>query len=149
MPDPTEASSLSRGPVVALDQERAVDVLVVEDEPDLRDGVQKLLESVGFVVATAENGAAALRFLHGHEPPGAMVIDLWMPEVDGWQLCEALSQDPVLAAIPRVALSAAGPGERQLARLGVVAALAKPLDPDLLIETVRWLVRPRESIPVT
>src|SRR5919199_4851316 len=80
-------------------------VLVVDDEPDIRKLVGHLLRRSGHDVAEAENGRAALRALHA-SPPDLVVLDVSMPELDGWQTLERirdLSDVPVLMLTARAA----------------------------------------------
>jgi CheY-like chemotaxis protein len=81
-------------------------VLVVEDDPDIRDAVATELELDGFQVFRAENGARALEVLRTMPHPSLILADLMMPVMDGWQLIRALSQDDRLATLPVVVVSA-------------------------------------------
>lgn len=82
-------------------------VLVVDDEPSLRDLVQFSLEGAGYRVVTAPDGAAALALLAASRPD-VIVSDVMMPVLDGRALCRAVKADPALAAIPVILTSAAG-----------------------------------------
>src|SRR3974390_2698974 len=104
-------------------------VLVVDDDRDLRDTVAAVLENEGYEVRCAENGAQALALMHGGTP-GAIVRDLSMPVMSGWELIEALQADGDLAGIPVVVLSATR------APAGVIH-LAKPVSLGDLLTTLR------------
>lgn len=84
-------------------------ILIIEDEPDLRETLKDLLEIEGFEAATAENGRAGLEKLRETGPPCLIVLDLMMPVMNGWQFLEMLkTQYPdTFAAVPVVVLSAA------------------------------------------
>jgi DNA-binding response OmpR family regulator len=77
---------------------KAARVLVIDDEPDVRKLVAELLRRAGHDVAVAEDGRAGLRSLHA-SPPDLVLLDVSMPELDGWQTLERirdLSDVPVL-----------------------------------------------------
>jgi len=59
-------------------------ILVVDDDPSLRSGMRSVLEEAGYRVVTAENGRVALRRLESELPPALILLDLRMPELDGW-----------------------------------------------------------------
>jgi CheY-like chemotaxis protein len=80
-------------------------VLVVDDDRDIRDTLAVALETEGYAVQCAENGAQALALLHGPKP-GVIVLDLSMPIMSGWELLDAVHDDRDLCAIPVVVLSA-------------------------------------------
>lgn len=100
-------------------------VLVVDDDRDVRDIVTAVLESEGYSVRCAENGAQALAIMHGPKP-GAIVLDLMMPVMSGWELLDAVQSDADLSRIPVLVLSAVR------APAGV-AHLSKPVSLDELV----------------
>jgi CheY-like chemotaxis protein len=81
------------------------DILVVDDDRDVRETVATVLDGEGYHVRCAENGAQALAMLHGPKP-SAIVLDLMMPVMSGWELLEAVRDDVELSRIPVVVLSA-------------------------------------------
>jgi CheY-like chemotaxis protein len=117
-------------------------VLVVEDEPSLREVVVDLLRFEGYDVREAANGLAALTLLEGWRPD-TIVLDLMMPVMDGWTFAQAahrrLSPDsvPILIASASPDLSNAA---RDLRPYGVRAAVAKPFDVDVLLAAIEHLV---------
>src|SRR5438477_7398593 len=132
-------------PDVLVEPERAerrraagCEVLVVEDDPDLRETLVSILEQEGYRARAARDGREALEILAGGFRPAVLLIDLIMPIMDGWELCEALVQDPKLSSLPVVLMSASGgplppPRPTKLVRLlrkpftfeQLVAAIAK------------------------
>jgi len=82
-------------------------VLVIDDDDELRETIVEVLVDTGFVVGQADNGAVALGLLRGAEAlPSVILLDLMMPEMNGWEFREAQLGDPRLAAIPVVIMTA-------------------------------------------
>jgi hypothetical protein len=109
----------------------SVDVLVVDDEPSVRDLMQRFLAKEGFRVATAAGGEEALQLARELQPC-AITLDLLMPGMDGWAVLAELKADPALAAIPVIMLTIVD--DRSLGyALGVSEYLTKPVDRDRLI----------------
>jgi CheY-like chemotaxis protein len=114
---------------------------VVDDDAAIREAVRDLLEDDGYEVATAGNGVEALEYLHEEPPPAAVLVDMMMPVMDGWQLLQQLKAEPRLAQIPVIAMSAGG--NRTLATAPVCKDyLAKPLRVSSLLEAVARCRRP-------
>jgi ammonium transporter len=81
-------------------------ILVVEDSQDLREVMRRTLERVGVSVLEAENGRYALQLLETSIQPSLILLDLMMPEMDGFQFVEALRQQPEWQDIPIVVVTA-------------------------------------------
>src|SRR5262245_7048564 len=81
-------------------------LLLVEDDVSIRSALAEMLGDEGFTVTTAENGRAALDQLRQGPAPDVIVLDLMMPEMDGWEFRVAQRADPLLAGIPLLAMSA-------------------------------------------
>lgn len=114
-------------------------VMVVDDDPCWREALVQLLELEGLEAISAANGVDALATLRrAPRRPDALVTDLSMPLMNGWQLRIELLRDPALASIPVTVVS--GDDLR-----GVPAAhyLRKPCDPDELIAAVKAMTRIR------
>jgi len=102
-------------------------VLIVEDDLDFRDHLAVLIRARGHEVELASDGEEALLRLHVGEPPSLILLDLMMPEMDGWTFRAHMLHDPKLAAIPIAVLSGAGnPGEAE--KLHIEHYLGKPVD---------------------
>ena len=82
-------------------------VLLVDDDPDLLEVTSFVLESEGFGVETAKDGAEALQRLRAGEPPNVVLLDLMMPVMNGYQFLEEVAKVPSLKEIPIVVLTAA------------------------------------------
>lgn len=80
-------------------------ILVVDDEPDFASIVQKNLEKEGFAVEVAYDGVEGLEKVKAN-PPDCIVLDVMMPEKDGYEVCKELKNDPKYADIPIVMLTA-------------------------------------------
>lgn len=117
-----------------------LDILVVDDEPQVRDIVATYLERDGFTVRTAADGRKAMEAIQ-HRRPDALVLDLMLPEVNGLQIIQRLREDG--DPIPVIVLSARGrESERVLGlELGADDYLAKPASPREIAARVRAVLR--------
>jgi CheY-like chemotaxis protein len=110
-------------------------VLVVDDDRDIRETLQEILETEGYEVQTARNGADGLERARAVRP-SLILLDLFMPVMDGAEFRHRQMQDSQLAGIPVVIVSAAAGLEERIAALGVAAHLEKPLDIEHLFDVV-------------
>jgi CheY-like chemotaxis protein len=111
-------------------------LLLVEDDDDVRDAIAASLRDEGYVVAEAGNGRLALDWLRRNADPCLVLLDLWMPVMSGVEMRAQMVQDPRLAALPLVVVTAAGDGKAQAEEMGAIGYLRKPLDLRDLLETV-------------
>jgi len=111
-------------------------VLIVEDDFDVRDALSQLLEFEGYLVAGAANGQEAIDHLRSTPPPTAILLDLMMPIMDGYQFRSELMRDPSLASIPVIVISADSSVAEKAARMGAAAYLRKPIEVDALLHTL-------------
>src|SRR5262245_33619176 len=126
--EPRLPPSMPRGPV-----------LIVEDDADLREMMAQLLTVEGYTVEAAANGHDALEFLRTGLLTALILLDLMMPVMDGWEFWRVKREDPAIAAVPVVVLSAVD--HTRAAEFGSAAILKKPLDFDLLLTLVRKYCR--------
>jgi len=112
---------------------RAQRILIVDDEAPLRFLLSKQLSRAGFDVTAAADGPAALA-LAADTLFDAVVLDVVMPGMDGFEVCRRLKTDPRTAGMPVLFLSASAGGDfrRRAFRLGAIDFLAKPFQTDLL-----------------
>jgi signal transduction histidine kinase len=113
-------------------------LLVVEDDADIRDALDGLLSTEGFRVTGCSNGREALNWLRTSPRPDLILLDLMMPVMDGWQFRVEQKQDPTLATIPILALSA--DSTAKAAAIDADAYLKKPVEYDTLIDTIDRLL---------
>lgn len=117
-------------------EQAIVDVLIVDDDKDIRQSLADLLEDEGYTVARAEHGQAALEFLRAQtQAPKLILLDLNMPVMTGWEFREAQLQDPSLADIPVVVISA-GTYLNRPPHIQAHAYIAKPPDVNALFALV-------------
>jgi DNA-binding response OmpR family regulator len=117
-------------------------VLIVEDDPDLRDLLAFNFKSKGFEIDTADDGEEALALLEdANDLPDAIVLEILLPEIDGIELLRRCNSDDRLATIPTVVLSAVGDEETvaKAYELGTNDYLTKPFSPNELITRVTHL----------
>jgi len=113
-------------------------VLVVEDDDDTRAEIRALLEEEGYRVATASNGRDAQEYLRHRPVPACMVLDLWMPVMDGWALAAEINAGR-LPRVPFVVVTAAAAYWGYPSPPGRV--LRKPASPTRLLALVADAVR--------
>ena len=114
-------------------------ILLVDDDPDVRDSLTECLLSSGHEVRTAENGQRALEELRGGPKPDLILLDLRMPILDGYQLLAILRGAEHLRSIPVLVVSAAREVEPR-ALEGTCGLLSKPVRLDRLIAAVERAV---------
>ncbi|HVN27503.1 MAG TPA: response regulator [Candidatus Binataceae bacterium] len=108
-------------------------ILVVDDDRGAMEALSDILEYEGYQVERAQNGLQALEHLKETRPsPNLIILDLLMPVMDGWEFRLRQKEDPELAKIPVLVVTAIG------ATAGIDAAgvLRKPVDVDVLLRTV-------------
>lgn len=116
-------------------------VLVVDDEPNIVMSLEFLMRRAGFDVAVARNGREALEALQG-SPPDLLLLDVMMPEFDGYEVCERIRARPEWSGTKIVMLTARGrevERERGLS-LGADAYVTKPFSTRDLVEQVKRML---------
>ena len=117
------------------------DVLIVDDDPDIRDAVGECLRYEGYDVHSAADGRDALDRLEYGLRPAVILLDLMMPVLNGFDVLEALKSRPEWKSIPVVIVSA-NRGYEAEDLSGAVSILRKPVNVDRLIEAVQQAVSP-------
>ncbi|WP_163991783.1 response regulator [Pyxidicoccus caerfyrddinensis] len=113
-------------------------VLLVEDHADSRELLEEFLTLEGFQVETAGNGLSAWERLRRPPMPDAVLLDLMMPVMSGWELMRHVREDSRLRAVPVVVVS--GAGNAQPLPEGVRATVPKPVDLGELRDTLTRVV---------
>ena len=121
-------------------------ILVVDDNEASRYTLGKVLQQAGFLVWEAGTGIDALA--RAHEGPDVVMLDIKLPDINGLEVCRRLKKDGSTASIPVLQMTATfGSSEMQAAALegGADAYLTHPIEPVVLIATIRSLIRAREA----
>ena len=115
-------------------------ILIIDDEDDIREVAALSLEAIaGWEILTASSGADGIAIASApHTKPDAILMDVMMPEVDGPTTFGIMQQNPAIAGIPVLLLTAKVQGidQRRFANLGVTAVLFKPFDPLTLAQQI-------------
>jgi signal transduction histidine kinase/CheY-like chemotaxis protein/ligand-binding sensor domain-containing protein len=123
---------------VATHKPQDKSVLVVDDDPNIRSLLQQELTDAGYSVRLAEDGRKALTLIR-EETPGLVILDVMMPEMNGFDVAAVLKNDPATMDIPIIILSIVEDKERGF-RLGVDRYLTKPIDTASLFHEVDVLM---------
>lgn len=125
-------------------------ILIVDDEPDVVSLIERTLKSDGFEVVKAYDGIGALDLVSA-EKPDLVLLDLMMPMMSGYEVCQQIKSNPQTRDIPVVCLSSAHTPDARAHSLkaGAVELLTKPFFPQELIAQIRrHLPQPAvEAIP--
>jgi signal transduction histidine kinase/DNA-binding response OmpR family regulator len=116
-------------------------ILVIDDERSSRDVIGNTLSKEGFRVITAAGGKEGLR-LAKLRKPDAIILDVIMPDLDGWAVLRSIKSDPEMSGIPVMLVTVLGDREMGFA-LGAAEHLTKPVDPQELLRVLARLRRPR------
>jgi signal transduction histidine kinase/CheY-like chemotaxis protein len=122
-------------------------VLVIDDDPEACEIIERYLTKDGYSIATASSGEQGLRLAHELQP-AAITLDVMMPEMDGWSVLRALKADPNLRKIPVIMLTMIDDRTRGYS-LGAVDYLTKPVDRELLNKALsRYYCAEEDICPV-
>ena len=121
-------------------------VVLVDDEPNIRETVAFILEAEGFEVRTAGDGIAGLEMVRKHRPK-VVLLDVMMPRMDGHEVCRAIRRDEELAQVFVVVLTARGQKADEMRALEVGADLymSKPFDDEVVLDVIRDVFDGRRS----
>lgn len=121
-------------------------ILVVDDTDEIRMLLVATLEQAGYAVVEASDGSGVMRWVEDTRP-AAIILDLMMPGIDGWETLQALKEREDTKNIP-VIISSALRGDDDLAKarkLGAHDYVTKPWSAATLLERLRWALSPAES----
>ena len=124
-------------------------ILVIEDEEDIRELVRYNLERERFSVTEAESGEAGLKAV-ARKTPDLILLDLMLPGKDGMQICRELKQDDACRDIPVIMMTARGEESDVVTglELGAEDYIIKPFSPKVLLARVKAVLRRRAAAPV-
>ncbi|MBF0361799.1 MAG: response regulator [Oligoflexia bacterium] len=116
-------------------------ILIVDDAKIATEELSQLLKADGHITFEAENGIQALQLLKKNTDIDLIITDYYMPEMDGITMCERLHEVPELSIIPVImATTEVSDDIKEVAKkLGIIAWITKPYDPELIVETIKQL----------
>jgi DNA-binding response OmpR family regulator len=116
-------------------------ILIVDDEPHIVIPVEFLMRREGYEVTVERDGEAGLAAIRA-QPPDLVILDVMMPKLNGFEVCEAVRADPALSAVRILMLTAKGreAEKKKGLELGADAYVAKPFSTHDLVATVRSLL---------
>ncbi|NJO15099.1 MAG: response regulator [Thioploca sp.] len=122
-------------------------ILIIDDDPMVHHLLRKKTDKLGYQMITATNGQEGLRLAHDHHP-SAILLDIVMPQMDGWDVLSVLKNDPELAAIPVIMLSLLE--DKTLGySLGATDYLVKPINHEQLMAVLhKYHLDAKTSAPV-
>ena len=112
-------------------------VLLVDDDATSVEALCELLKLAGHDVVCADNGRAALEKLHEKDEYCVILLDLMMPVMNGYEFRQAQLNDPAIASIPVIVITADGRARERAAQLGGARYFQKPLSPRELLRAIR------------
>lgn len=124
-------------------------ILIVEDNSELLELMRLGLKQAGFRIDTATNGVEALELVRS-TPPDLVVLDLVLPELDGFAVCDRLRKEEATASIPVIVLTGLSTEFARFASLesGADEYVTKPINPEHLVSKIKQLLeRPAKSRP--
>ncbi|MBF0521040.1 MAG: response regulator [Nitrospirae bacterium] len=113
-------------------------ILVVDDDESIRELLTQELQNVGYSVETAKNGMEAIKSIK-ERPPQLIILDVMMPEMNGFDVAAIIKGDPATANVPIIILSVVEDSERGR-HLGVDRYLTKPINKELLFSDIKTLL---------
>lgn len=121
-------------------------ILVVDDEPDVVAFIERTLRTEGFDVVSAFDGISALDLVDA-EKPDLVLLDLMMPMISGYEVCEQIKANPQTQAIPVICVSSAHTPDARAhtLRLGAATLIVKPFLPMELVAQIRRYLKQDQS----
>ena len=125
-------------------------ILVVEDEADLLELIRTCFKDEGFAIATARNGVDALRKARSLLPD-LILLDVMLPELNGFAVCETLRKDQVTAGIPIIMVTGLNTQRARGTGIdsGATDFVTKPVSPDELVSRVKNLLQKQEQAKIS
>ena len=124
-------------------EQQAKSILIVEDDADVRGALTAVLEGEGYHVVEAAHGQEALQHLRADAAGFCMILlDLWMPVMNGWEFRAEQLKDPTLAEVPVIVVTADHAAAKSDTKLAAVEYMTKPIEVDYLLQQVEHYCRP-------
>ncbi len=116
-------------------------ILIIDDEKDLIEVLSFRLQSYGYQVISATDGESGLKKVKS-EQPNLIILDLMMPNMDGYEVARRLKADALSSSIPVIVLTAAVTPDlsNKISRLNVSGYLIKPFEPEALLEAIKKFI---------
>jgi CheY-like chemotaxis protein len=117
--------------------------MIVDDDPDIRTLVKKILKGGGYETLETSNGLDCIEMLVEGERPDLILLDVMMPKMDGWEVARRIKENEVLKEISICMLTAKATTMDALMSLESAQAdwhLNKPISKKLLLQTIEWLL---------
>jgi CheY-like chemotaxis protein len=117
--------------------------MIVDDDEQLRDVLSGILEHEGYQVIEAESGQKCLSLLREGEKPDLVLLDVMMPDLDGWETCKRIKKDKKLKDTVVAMLTVKSQDKDKMKSLGDAAAdwhIAKPIDKKRFVKTIKWIL---------
>jgi CheY-like chemotaxis protein len=119
-------------------------VMIVDDDEQLRLVIRSILEQEGYEVAEAESGQQSLDMLKAGEAPDLVLMDVMMPEMDGWETCRKIKENEDLKDTLVAMLTLKTQDDDKMESLGQATAdwhIDKPINRKKFLKTVKWILR--------
>lgn len=121
-------------------------ILIIDDDPMTRNIIAHFLMKEGFAIELTESGSRGIDIAKEIKP-AAVILDIFMPEMDGWSVLEAFKRDPELAKVP-IILTTIDDMRRRGFALGASDYLSKPIDPKDLVKTIRRYTSQTQALKI-
>lgn len=125
-------------------------ILCIEDDREMIDLIALILTRRGFEVKGAIGGAAGLELIH-QQKPDLVLLDLMMPEMDGWEVYQQIKADETTRDIPVIVVTAKAQSIDKVLGLHIAKVddyIAKPFSPQELIESIETVLERKNSTPI-
>jgi CheY-like chemotaxis protein len=114
-------------------------VMIVDDDDAIREALEDVLSDEGYRIIGMSDGQQALDYLNAQGAPAAILVDLWMPVMDGWKFLDALLEDTRFSRIPLIVLTAAR--DQRARELRVSEVLTKPVQLQQVLSALERLTK--------
>ena len=114
-------------------------VMIVDDDDAIREALEDVLSDEGYRIVGMSDGQQALDYLNAEGQPAAILVDLWMPVMDGWKFLDALLDDSRFSRIPLIVLTAAR--DQRARELRVSEVLTKPVQLQQVLSALERLTK--------